>query len=419
MVGPDLPVSAGNGAAPAPLAGAGFEPIDGDVTSPIGFLAAGIHCGVKRKRPDLALLCSETPATAAAVFTTNRVQAAPVVYSREVVTHGWARAVVVNSGNANACTGAQGIADAREMGERTAAALGLPTDQVLVASTGIIGVPLPMDAIRAGIPRAVEALEADGAAASRAILTTDRFPKTAAARLEVGGREVTIGGMAKGAGMIHPNMATTLGFLTTDAALAPDLLRGALRRAVDASFHQITVDGDTSTNDAVFLFANGRAGAPAITGAELDRFTAALGAVAGKLAWMVVRDGEGTTRVAEIAVEGARDEAEARRAAFRVAGSLLVKTALHGGEPNWGRVMAALGSAGVEIVEQRIAIDIGEVPVVREGIGVPGSEQRAADALANVEVRVRIRLGLGGGRARCWTSDLGEEYVRLNGSYAS
>lgn len=400
---------------------AAVETFDGDATSPAGFLAAGVHCGIKRKRPDLALLASETPATAAALFTTNRVQAAPVVVSREAVAGGRARAIVVNSGNANACTGPGGLRDAREMVRLTAEVLGLRREEVLVASTGIIGVPLPMQAVREGIPRAAGALSRDGGeAAAEAIRTTDRYPKAAAARLEVEGKRVTVGGMAKGAGMIHPQLATTLGFLTTDAAVAPPVLRAALREAVADSFNAITVDGDTSTNDAVFLLANGRAGAPPIEGgAELVRFTEALSRVAGRLARLVVADGEGATRTVEIAVEGARDEGEARRAAFRVANSLLVKTALHGGEPNWGRIMAALGSAGVEMREERTRVRIGDVLVFRDGEGVPEALGPAAAALEGSEARIRIALGIGQGCATVWTCDLGEEYVRINGSYAT
>lgn len=416
MVGSDLSVMATDEVA----AVGGIRPFDGGVTSPTGYLAAGVHCGIKRRRPDLALLVSEDTAAVAAVFTTNRVQAAPVRVSREAVGSGRARAIVVNSGNANACTGVRGLADAREMVTATARALGVPASQVLVASTGIIGRPLPMEAVRPGIRRAVAALSPDGEAASRAILTTDRFPKTAAARLDVEGHEVTIGGMAKGAGMIHPDMATTLGFLTTDAALPVDVLREALRETIDGSFNAITVDGDTSTNDAVFLLANGRSGAPAIEGGPaLERFTEGLSWVAGRLARMVVEDGEGATRVAEIVVDGALDDAEARRAAFQVANSLLVKTALHGGDPNWGRIMAALGSAGVELEEGRTRIRIGDALVVQRGVGVPGNVERAARALAGGAVVIRIDLGVGDGRARVWTSDLSEEYVRINGSYSS
>lgn len=394
--------------------------VPGNAATPQGFRSSGIHCGVKRERPDLALLVSDVPASAAGVFTTNKVQAAPVRYTRRAVAAGRAQAIVVNSGNANACTGEAGLEDAAEMARLTGGALGLDAALVLVASTGVIGVPLPMEALRRGIPRAAAALEPDGTAAAEAIRTTDKFPKTAAVRLEIGGVEVTIGGMAKGAGMIHPNLATTLCFLTTDAALPPAVLRGALQRAVAESFNSITVDGDTSTNDTVLLLANGRAGgAPITNGEAFSRFTAGLTLVASELAKMVVSDGEGATKLVEIRVDGALSDAEAHQAAMTVANSLLVKTALHGGEPNWGRILAALGRSGVEMAEETTDVFFGDLAIVRGGLGVPGVWDAAAAALEGKEVTIGIRLGVGTGAARAWTSDLSEEYVRINGSYTT
>jgi glutamate N-acetyltransferase/amino-acid N-acetyltransferase len=394
--------------------------VPGNAATPQGFRSSGIHCGVKRERPDLALLVSDVPASAAGVFTTNKVQAAPVRYTRRAVAAGRAQAIVVNSGNANACTGEAGLEDAAEMARLTGGALGLDAALVLVASTGVIGVPLPMEALRRGIPRAAAALEPDGTAAAEAIRTTDKFPKTAAVRLEIGGVEVTIGGMAKGAGMIHPNLATTLCFLTTDAALPPAVLRGALQRAVAESFNSITVDGDTSTNDTVLLLANGRAGGTPITNGEaFSRFTAGLTLVASELAKMVVSDGEGATKLVEIRVDGALSDAEAHQAAMTVANSLLVKTALHGGEPNWGRILAALGRSGVEMAEETTDVFFGDLAIVRGGLGVPGVWDAAAAALEGKEVTIGIRLGVGTGAARAWTSDLSEEYVRINGSYTT
>jgi len=393
---------------------------EGNATSPKGFRGAGIHCGVKREKADLALLVSEVPASAAGVFTTNKVKAAPVRYTQRAIAGGRAQAIVVNSGNANACTGDAGLADAAEMADVASKALGLDADLVLVASTGVIGVPLPMDAIRSGIPRAARELSSDGTAAAAAILTTDNFPKTAATRLEIDGVEVTIGGMAKGAGMIHPNLATTLCFLTTDASVPPAVLRGALKRAVSESFNAITVDGDTSTNDTVLLLANGRAGGPSITNGEaLRRFTEGLTRIASELARMVVRDGEGATKLIEIAVEGAASDLEARQAAMTVASSLLVKTALHGGDPNWGRILAALGRSGVEMNEATTDVSFGELLVVRGGLGVSGVSGAAAAVLEEKEISVRVGLGVGDGHARVWTSDLSEEYVRINGSYTT
>ncbi len=390
----------------------------GGVTAPLGYLASGVHCGIKQHKRDLALVVSEAPASVAGVFTTNRVKAAPVLWCQEVVRRGTARAVVVNSGNANACTGEQGWQDVREMAERTAAVLGFSAEEVLVSSTGVIGVPLPMEAVRRGIELAAAKLSRSGEEAAEAILTTDAFPKTSAVVTTVGEVPVTVGGMAKGAGMIHPRLATTLCFLTTDALVPAPVLQEALSRAVAASFNRITVDGDTSTNDTVVVLANGRAGAPAVEGGEaLERFTEALTAVAQDLARMVVRDGEGAQRLVQVVVEGAADERDAQRAALAIATSLLVKTMLHGGEPNWGRVMAAVGYSGAEVDERRVAVWFGDVQVVRNGLGVGGVFHQAAEALRREEVTVRVDLGLGDGRWWVWTCDLGEEYVRINGSY--
>ncbi len=395
-----------------------WQRTSGGVTAPRGFLASGVHCGIKQRKRDLALLVSESPATVAGVFTTNRVKAAPVLWCQEVVRRGVARAVVANSGNANACTGDRGLQDAREMAERTAQELGVPPEQVLVASTGVIGVPLPMEAVRRGIRLAARRLSRSGEEAAEAILTTDAFPKTSAVATTVGGVQVTVGGMAKGAGMIHPRLATTLCFLTTDAAVPAPVLQRALEEAVRVSFNRITVDGDTSTNDTVVVLANGRAGAPPVEGGEdLRRLQEALTVVAQDLARMVVRDGEGAQRLVEVVVEGAADEQDAERAAFAIANSLLVKTMLHGGEPNWGRVVAAVGYSGAEVDERRLAVWFGDVQVVRGGVGVEGVFDTAAQALRQPEVLVRVDLALGQGQARVWTCDLGEEYVRINGSY--
>lgn len=391
----------------------------GGITSPRGYRAAGIHCGIKRSKPDLALLVSDRPTAAAGLFTTNLVCAAPVQYCRSALAESAAaRAIVVNSGNANACTGPQGDADAREMAEIAAAALGLPAGEVLVASTGVIGHALPMDRIRSGIPAAAAALDPSGGEAHQAILTTDAFAKTCAVRLEIGGRPVVIGGMAKGAGMIHPNMATMLAFLTTDAAVPADLLALALRRATAVSFNSITVDGDTSTNDSVIVLANGAAGGPTITaGPELDRFTAALTLACQDLAKKIVRDGEGATRLVQVTVAGAPSDAEAHRAAMTVATSLLVKTMLWGGEPNWGRVLAALGRSGVPFDPAAVDIRFGGVMVAEGGVGLPDSLAAAAAALQGPEVDLAVSLGAGPGRATVWTCDINEGYVRINGQY--
>jgi glutamate N-acetyltransferase/amino-acid N-acetyltransferase len=376
----------------------------GGVTAPLGFRAAGIHCGVKRRRLDLAIVASDLTCAAAGLFTSNRVKAAPVRYSQEVTARGQARAIVANSGNANACTGPKGQRDAEEMARLVARSIQVAPEEVLVASTGIIGELLPMDALRRGIPLACEHLGRSGEEAAAAILTTDSGPKTAATTVEIDGTPVRIGGMAKGAGMIHPKLATTLCFLTTDARLPASALDSALRTAVDGSFNRITVDGDMSTNDCILALANGAAGNDAIvSGDAMRRF----------------RDGEGATKVAEIEVTGASSKGDADLVAYRLANSLLVKTALHGAEPNWGRLMAALGSAGAEIAEDRVQIFIGPAQIVRDGLGVEAALSEAAAQLRGSQIELRIELGLGEGFANVLTCDLSEEYVRINGSYAS
>jgi len=396
-----------------------FQRVEGGITAAKGFRAAGMHCGIKASRPDLALIVSDSLASAAGVFTTNLVKAAPVLVSQEKIQSGAAQAIIVNSGNANACTGAQGMADAREMSSLTAQALGIAEEFVLAASTGVIGIPLPMDALRGGIPRLPAALSADGASAAAAILTTDAFAKTSAMRLPVKGRVVTIGGMAKGAGMIHPDMATTLCFLTTDAAVPAPVLRRALRQAVDRSFNAISVDGDTSTNDTVFLLANGHAGHSPLLEEDEDfaAFTAALTAVATDLAKLVVKDGEGATKLITIAVRGARTPADARRVMHAVMTSPLVKTAIYGGEPNWGRILAAAGRSGASVVPDLAEISIAGVPVVRGGQGLPGELPRAAEAMARSEYEIAVDLHLGDGAATGWTCDLNEGYVKINAGY--
>jgi glutamate N-acetyltransferase/amino-acid N-acetyltransferase len=392
----------------------------GDCTSPAGYRAAGVHCGLKKSNLDLALVVSDRPASAAGVYTTNVVKAAPVLYSQRITAAGAARAVVCNAGNANACTGEQGLRDTQETAALVAEELGLVSNQVIVASTGVIGVPLDMEKLRAGIPRVVADLGPAGDAAARAIMTTDNFPKTCAARFRVGDAVVTIGGMTKGAGMIQPNMATTLCFVTTDAQVAPDVLQAALRIAVDNSYNAITVDGDTSTNDSVIVLANGASGARIEVGTpEHDQFRDALSSVLLELAKMIVRDAEGGTKLMAIQVEGARDDEEAKRAAFTIANSPLVKTAFYGCQANWGRIIAAAGRAGVAMNESKCGIWFNDVRVVRDGLAV-GRDLKAAEAeMRKPEVTVKVDLGVGSGTALVWTSDLTEEYIRINGSYIS
>jgi glutamate N-acetyltransferase/amino-acid N-acetyltransferase len=394
--------------------------VSSGVTAPLGFRAAAVAAGVKPGRPDLALLVADATCPAAGVFTTNLAQAAPVLVSREHLAGGRARAVVVNAGCANAATGAGGLADAREMATAAAAALGCAAGEVVVASTGVIGVRLPMDKVRAGIAAAAGRLSREaGADAARAIMTTDTQPKEAAVEFEANGVASLVGGMAKGSGMIAPNLATMLAFFTTDAAVAPALVRRALVDAVGASLNRITVDGDTSTNDCAVLLASGARPGAVIDGEgpAFDAFAVALAETARRLALMLVRDGEGATRIAEVRLEGARTTADADRIARTIAESPLVKTALHGGDPNWGRVLAAAGRAGVPFDTSRVAIWIGDVAVCAGGAAVDYLEERAAAAMREDPVRLRVRLGEGDSNAVLWTSDLSRGYVDINAHY--
>ena len=396
-----------------------FTQIHGGVTAAKGFRAAGIHCGIKENKKDLALLVCDTLASAAGMFTTNAIRAAPVLLSQERIQSGVARAIIVNSGNANACTGAQGMRDAAEMTSLTAEHLGLAEEFVLVASTGVIGIPLPMAPIRSGIPEVVTELSADGERAAEAILTTDAFPKTAAVQLEIGGELVTIGGMAKGAGMIHPQMATTLSFVTTDAAIPAPLLRKALRDAVNASFNCISVDGDTSTNDCIFLLGSSLAGHPPILEEEeqFDRFRSALTEVTTQLAKLVVRDGEGATKLVTLTMKRARSVRDAKLAAQAAMTSPLVKTMFYGSEPNWGRLLAAVGRSGAAVVEDRVSVWIGGVQVVRNGVGIAPNLSQAAKAMRAPEFEIVIDLEQGNAEFTGWTSDLNDAYVKINAGY--
>jgi len=394
----------------------------GAITAPAGFRAAAVAAGIKPEGPDLALLVADRTCAAAAVFTTNQAQAAPVIVSREHLAAGQARAVVVNAGIANAATGERGVADAREMAAATAQAVGCRPAEVVVASTGVIGLRLPMDKVRAGIVRAARGVDRDkGAEAARAIMTTDTRPKEARVGFSLGGETVTVGAMAKGAGMIAPNMATMLAFFTTDAAVDPPLLRQALREAVGVSLNRVTVDGDTSTNDMALVLASGAARAPAIrdTGPAYDAFRSALTEVSRRIAELIVRDGEGATRIAEVRVEGARDEADADRIARVIADSPLVKTALHGGDPNWGRILAAVGRAGVPVDIDRVDLFLGDVWVAQGGQARDYEERAAHRAMLEDPVRIRVRLGAGEATGWIWTCDFSHGYVDINAHYRS
>jgi glutamate N-acetyltransferase / amino-acid N-acetyltransferase len=345
-----------------------------------------------------------------------------VIVSREHIAAGRARAVVINAGCANAATGVPGIADAREMAAVTAQAIGCAPTEVIVASTGVIGTRLPMDKVRAGIARAARGLAREaGADAARAILTTDTRPKEVRVRFSLGGETLTIGAMAKGAGMIAPNMATMLAFFTTDAAVAPSLLARALREAVGQSLNRITVDGDTSTNDMALMLASGARPAPVLDeeGKGYEAFRAALTEAARRIAEMIVRDGEGATRMAEVRVEGARTAADADRIARVVADSPLVKTALHGGDPNWGRILAAVGRSGVEVEIERVDIFLGDVWVAEDGRARDYEEDAAHRAMLEDPVRIRVRLGEGQAAGWTWTCDFSHGYVDINAHYRS
>jgi glutamate N-acetyltransferase/amino-acid N-acetyltransferase len=394
--------------------------IPGGVTTPRGFRAAGISAGIKPTgNADVALLVSDTPARAAAVFTTNKVQAAAVLVSRDHLARsgGTARAIVVNSGCANACTGDVGMRDAREMAEATARVVGCAPEQVLVASTGVIGVALPMEKIRTGIPKAFHALGADqGSAASRAIMTTDPFPKEAAVQIAIAGKTIAIGGMAKGSGMIEPMLATMLAFVTTDADVPPALLSRALTDAVHESFNAITVDGDCSTNDCVMLLANGASGA-VVDEAGYAAFVDGLRAVCRELALGIVRGGEGATKLVTVRVTGAASAAEARKAAKTIANSLLVKTAIHGGDPNWGRLICAAGRAGVAFDASRAAVTMGSIVLFKDGQPHDDLAPKAADYLKGRDIEVGVDLGSGRASSTVWTCDLSADYVRINADY--
>jgi len=390
------------------------------VTVAKGFRAAGVSAGIKANSGlDLALLVSETPATAAAVFTTNLAQAAPVLVSLDHLKRsgGTARAIVVNSGCANACTGDEGMQVARDMAAETAKLVSCPVEQVLVASTGVIGVALPIEKVRRGLPEAARALAAEqGWAAARAIMTTDPFPKEAAAKIVIGERDVAIGGMAKGSGMIEPMLATMLGFVTTDAAMPQALLNRALREAVDDTFNAITVDGECSTNDCVMLLANGASGVE-IDDATYPAFVGGLRDVCRELALGIVRGGEGATKLVTVTVTGAATRSDARRAAKAIANSPLVKTAIHGGDPNWGRLIAVAGRAGVEFHLSRAAVVIGSIVLFKDGRPHDEAAPDAASYLTGKNIEVNVDLGAGQASSTVWTCDLSAEYVRINADY--
>jgi len=394
----------------------------GGITAPWGFRAAGVACGLKKTGDrDLMLLVADRACAAAGVFTRNVVKAAPVLYSSRIVKAGRAQAVVINAGIANACTGDEGMRRCQQMVADVAGATGLAKELVLVGSTGVIGWQLPMEKIAAGIDEAARALSPDGGHdAALAIMTTDKRAKEIAIQLETSAGPVRIGGMAKGSGMIAPNMATMLSVITTDARVDPDTLQSALANAVDRSFNRVTVDGDTSTNDTLLLLASGATGVRLDQGTEdFARFAQALTRVATMLAKAIARDGEGATKLVEISVTGAPDDAAAARIAMTIANSPLVKTALFGNDPNWGRILAAAGRAGVSFNPNTVNLDLAGVLVVRDGAPVEFDKAAASAAMKTDEVRIDLTLAEGEGRAVAWTCDFSYDYVRINADYTT
>jgi len=389
--------------------------LHGTVTSAKGFLAGAVHAGIKSSdSTDLAILYSQSPCVAAAVFTTNKVKAAPVILSQKHLSTAQAQAIVANSGCANACTGQQGAADALEMANLAAQKLNLKPEDVLIASTGVIGTPLPMDCIKGGIEQ-IKLRQDGGHAFARAIMTTDTRTKEVGALVNFEDKSFSIGGALKGAGMIHPDLATMLCFISTDARVDAAFLQASLRKAADISFNMATIDGDTSTNDSVFLLANGMAGNKIINFDNGDAFQEALNEVCIRLAMAMVRDGEGSSKLMEVMVEGATTQAEARRAARTVAGATLVKTALHGGNPNWGRIAAALGRSGVEMALDKLDIYVNNTLVMKQGSPAPCNQEEMRITLLTRDTAIaRICLNLGDGKATAWGCDLSEEYVTLN-----
>ncbi|KXS41688.1 MULTISPECIES: bifunctional glutamate N-acetyltransferase/amino-acid acetyltransferase ArgJ [unclassified Candidatus Frackibacter] len=397
-----------------------FKDISGGITNTPGFSGAGINCGLKEYEKDLALIYSEEEAKLAAVFTKNQVKAAPVVIGERLRSNGRAQALIINSGNANACTGAQGFKDAEEIVELTAQHLGIAPDLVFPASTGVIGETLPIELLKAGIKEITGYLHpAGGKRAARAIMTTDTYPKEIAVTFEIDGQEIIIGGMAKGSGMIEPNMATMLSFLTTNLNISQQLLQEALSTAVNSSFNRITVDGDQSTNDTVAILANGTAGNSLINCKDDNyyKFLGILEEVTKNLAQQIVKDGEGATKFVEIEVINALTLSDAELIARAIANSQLVKTALFGEDPNWGRIVAAAGYSGGQVELDRLGIEINGLKLLVDGQKTEVDSDRLRDLLAQDEINIKVNLNLGQGKYRVWTCDLSYEYVKINAEY--
>lgn len=391
------------------------------VAYPLGFKAAGVRAGIKKSgNLDVALIYTEKEAAVAGVFTQNQVAAAPVRVSKIVVETGAAHAVVANAGCANACTGEQGLHDAEKMAEIAAKELNCRSDDVIVASTGVIGVNLPMDKMETGIKAAVKELSREGSVnAGNAIITTDTYSKSCATEIEIGGKEIRLGAIAKGSGMIMPNMATMLCFITTDAAIEQKLLQEALGEITEVTFNMVTVDGDSSTNDMVIVLANGAAENPKITEKNADyvKFYAALEEMCTELAKRIAADGEGATKFLTINVHGAKTFADAKQVGMAVANSPLVKTAFFGEDPNWGRTICAIGYSGVKIIPEKTVIKFGGIPVYERGVGAKFDEAAIKKVMAAKDIVVDIGLELGAADATVWTCDFSYGYVKINGEY--
>lgn len=399
-----------------------FTPIDEGITFPQGFTAAGVKAGIKKSgKEDVAVIYSQVPAQTAAVFTTNLMAAAPVKVSKAVLESGIAQAIVVNSGCANACTGDQGILDAKEMANITASCLNVAPSNVYVASTGVIGAAMPMEKIKQGIQAAVKNLSVQGGElAVKAIMTTDTFTKSRAYEFKLGGKTVKMAGIAKGAGMIQPNLATMLSFITTDIHVAAPVLQAALTQAVKVSFNMITVDGDTSTNDMVAILANGLAGNDLIDSTSHPDFPVLQEAVTGMctfLAQQVARDGEGATKFLELTVHQAPSFAAGKQVAMAIAKSPLVKTAFFGQDPNWGRILCAVGYAGIPLDPTKISLNIGGVKIVDKGLGVAYDEAKLRQVMADTDIKVDVDLAAGSETVTVWSCDFSYEYVKINGEY--
>ena len=395
----------------------------GGVTFPEGFFATGVACGIKPNgKKDLAIVCSEDSAAVAGVFTTNAVKGHSLQVTMEHIKNGYASAVIINSGNANACVGEEGYKNAKEIAKHASELLECSPEEILVGSTGVIGIPLNMEAVLAGIDEAVSGMEPEGGHdAVEAIMTTDTIPKEIAVEFEIQGVKVVIGGMAKGSGMIHPNMATMIGIITTDVNISRKLLEKALKDVVKHTFNRISVDGDTSVCDMVLALANGLADNPGIVieDRDYDEFKKALEFVCTYLARLIAKDGEGATKLIEVVAEGASSEDDAYKVVNAVAKSPLVKTAIFGEDANWGRIITAVGYSGADIDPLKIDINIGDVAVCRNGAAVPFDEEEASKVLAQDEIKIYINLNNGDFSDRMWTCDFSYDYIKINGSYRS